>query len=34
MAPDTLGKIGEITVNGRRYRLPNDPTVVICIDGS
>ncbi|HTR87516.1 MAG TPA: phosphonoacetate hydrolase [Reyranella sp.] len=25
---------GEVTVNGRRYRLPRRPTVVVCIDGS
>ena len=34
MAPDTLSTIGEVTVNGRRYRLPKQPTVVVCIDGS
>src|SRR5471032_148177 len=35
MAPDTLNKIdGEIAVNGRSYRLPRRPTVVVCIDGS
>ena len=34
MAPDTLGTIGDVTVNGRRYRLPKRPTVVVCIDGS
>jgi phosphonoacetate hydrolase len=34
MAPDTLSTIGDITVNGRRYRLPKRPTVVVCIDGS
>ena len=34
MAPDTLGTIGEVTVNGRRYRLPKRPSVVVCIDGS
>jgi phosphonoacetate hydrolase len=35
MAPDTLNKIGgEIAVNGRTYRLPLRPTVVVCIDGS
>ncbi|MBV8394169.1 MAG: alkaline phosphatase family protein, partial [Alphaproteobacteria bacterium] len=25
---------GEIAVNGRHYRLPRRPTVVVCIDGS
>ena len=35
MAPDTVNTIGgEVTVNGRRYRLPKQPTVVVCIDGS
>ena len=34
MAPDTLGTIGDVTVNDRRYRLPKQPTVVVCIDGS
>jgi phosphonoacetate hydrolase len=35
MAPDTINTIGgEVTVNGRRYRLPRQPTVVVCIDGS
>src|SRR5215813_6547826 len=34
MAPDTLSTIGDVTVNGRRYRLPKRPTVVVCIDGS
>ncbi len=34
MAPDTLNTIGDVTVNGRRYRLPKRPTVVVCIDGS
>jgi phosphonoacetate hydrolase len=34
MAPDTLSTISEVTVNGRRYRLPKRPTVVVCIDGS
>jgi phosphonoacetate hydrolase len=35
MAPDTINTIGgEVTVNGRRYRLPKQPTVVVCIDGS
>jgi phosphonoacetate hydrolase len=34
MAPDTLNKIGEISVNDRAYRLPSRPTVVVCIDGS
>ena len=35
MAPDSINTIpGEIEVNGRRYRLPRQPTVVVCIDGS
>ena len=25
---------GEIAVNGRRYRLPGEPAVVVCVDGS
>ena len=37
MAPDSLnttskdGGVGEIDVNGRRYRLPRQPTVVVCV---
>ncbi len=34
MAPDSVKIVGEVTVNGRRYRLPRRPTVVVCIDGS
>ena len=35
MAPDSINKVGgEISVNGRVYRLPKRPTVVVCIDGS
>jgi len=40
MAPDSLNTAnedtgaGEIAVNGRRYRLPKQPIVVVCIDGS
>src|SRR5258708_18782054 len=40
MAPDSIntpnkdGGVGEIAVNGRRYRLPRQPVVVVCIDGS
>jgi phosphonoacetate hydrolase len=35
MAPDSLNTTGgEIAVNGRRYRLPKQPVVVVCIDGS
>ncbi len=35
MAPDSINTTGgEIAVNGRRYRLPKRPTVVVCIDGS
>lgn len=32
--PDGRKLGGEIAVNGRRYRLPVRPTVVVCIDGS
>ena len=36
MAPDTLNRApsGTITVNGRSYRLPSEPVVVVCVDGS
>jgi phosphonoacetate hydrolase len=34
MAPDSLTTGGEVTVNNRRYRLPRQPTVVVCVDGS
>ncbi len=35
MAPDSFNTAGgEIAVNGRRYRLPKQPVVVVCIDGS
>ncbi len=36
MAPDALTPRGTatITVNGRSYRLPQRPTVVVCVDGS
>lgn len=35
MAPDSLNTAGgEIAVNGRGYRLPNKPVVVVCVDGS
>ncbi|UYN97103.1 MAG: phosphonoacetate hydrolase [Enhydrobacter sp.] len=34
MAPDSVNRVGEVTVNGRVYRLPSRPTVVVCIDGS
>lgn len=35
MSPDSAPTIGgEVSVNGRRYRLPRQPTVVVCIDGS
>ncbi len=35
MAPDSLNTAGgDVTVNGRRYRLPKQPTVVVCVDGS
>ncbi len=31
---DTISTIGDLTVNGRSYKLPKRPTVVVCIDGS
>src|SRR4051812_41383473 len=31
---DTISTIGDVTGNGRTYRLPQRPTVVVCIDGS
>jgi len=31
---DTISTIGDVTVNGRTYRLPRQPAVVVCIDGS
>ncbi|MBM3619880.1 MAG: phosphonoacetate hydrolase [Alphaproteobacteria bacterium] len=36
MAPDSLtpGGTATIEVNGRSYRLPRQPTVVVCVDGS
>ena len=35
MAPDSLNTTGgEIAVNGRRYRLPKQPVVIVCVDGS
>src|SRR5271156_4605426 len=35
MAPDSINSMGgKITANGRRYALPKQPTVVVCIDGS
>ena len=36
MAPDSLTPRGTATiaVNGRTYRLPQRPTVVVCVDGS
>jgi phosphonoacetate hydrolase len=36
MAPDSLTPRGTATidVNGRSYRLPRRPTVVVCVDGS
>jgi phosphonoacetate hydrolase len=35
MAPDSLNAPGgEIAVNGRRYRLPKRPVIVVCVDGS
>lgn len=35
MAPDSINVSGgDISVNGRRYRLPKQPVVVVCVDGS
>jgi len=35
MAPDSIAVSGrDISVNGRSYRLPRQPVVVICVDGS
>jgi phosphonoacetate hydrolase len=35
MAPDSINVSGgEISVNGRSYRLPRQPVVVVCVDGS
>src|SRR5215471_1659442 len=34
MAPDGLNLSGEVVVNDRHYRLPRQPTGVVCIDGS
>ncbi len=35
MAPDSINVSGgEISVNGRSYRLPKQPVVVVCVDGS
>ncbi len=35
MAPDSINVSGgEISVNGRSYRLPTQPVVVVCVDGS
>lgn len=35
MAPDSINNIsGDIRVNDRTYRLPKQPVVVVCIDGS
>ena len=35
MAPDSMNTgSGEIAVNGRSYRLPKQPVVVVCVDGS
>ncbi|MCW5735346.1 MAG: phosphonoacetate hydrolase [Enhydrobacter sp.] len=31
---DTISSLGDVTVNGRSYRLPRRPTIVVCIDGS
>src|SRR5215472_724250 len=31
---DTIDRTSEVVVNGRTYRLPRRPTVVVCIDGS
>ncbi|MFN4016667.1 MAG: phosphonoacetate hydrolase [Reyranella sp.] len=35
MAPDSINVSGgDISVNGRSYRLPRQPVVVVCVDGS
>ncbi|MGQ3301715.1 phosphonoacetate hydrolase [Reyranella sp.] len=35
MAPDSMNVSGgDISVNGRTYRLPTQPVVVVCVDGS
>jgi len=35
MAPDSINVSGgDISVNGRTYRLPRHPVVVVCVDGS
>ena len=34
MPDDQKPGSGEISVNGRLYRLPRRPTVVVCVDGS
>jgi phosphonoacetate hydrolase len=34
MPPDSVNMTGSISVNGRNYRLPRRPTIVVCIDGS
>jgi len=35
MAPDSINVSGgDISVNGRTYRLPKQPVVVVCVDGS
>ncbi|MDP1750205.1 MAG: alkaline phosphatase family protein, partial [Reyranella sp.] len=35
MTPDSINTTGgEIAVNGRRYHLPKQPVVVVCVDGS
>ncbi len=35
MAPDSINVSGgDISVNGRSYRLPKQPVVVVCVDGS
>jgi phosphonoacetate hydrolase len=35
MAPDSMNVSGgDISVNGRSYRLPKQPVVVVCVDGS
>ena len=31
---DTISTIGDLTVNGRTYKMPRQPVVVVCIDGS
>jgi 6,7-dimethyl-8-ribityllumazine synthase len=31
---DTISTIGDLAVNGRTYKMPRQPVVVVCVDGS